>query len=143
VEVISKEPEFSLFYTALVATGLADSLLLTIDENYNLLPEEAKLLEDAVNTTIASVRVAPRSRKYGYTLLMESNDTYAMNGITDMESMKSYAAGVFDQLYPQDAGISDITDRRNSLNRFIAYHLINKELSYSKFISDYNTPHMF
>lgn len=143
VEVISKEPEFSLFYTALVATGLADSLLLTIDENYNLPPDEAKLLEDAVNTTIASVRVAPRSRKYGYTLLMESNDTYAINGITDLESMKSYAAGVYDQLYPQDASISDITDRRNSLNRFIAYHLINKELSYSKFISDYNTPHMF
>src|SRR5690606_7191416 len=106
VEVVSKEPEFSLFYEALVATGLADSLLLTIDENYDLPPEEAILLEDAVNTTIASVRVAPRTRKYGYTLLMESNDTYALNGITDLASMKQYAANVYDALYPEDAGIS-------------------------------------
>ena len=33
--------------------------------------------------------------------------------------------------------MTDISDRRNSLNRFLSYHLIDKQLSYSKFIDDY------
>lgn len=41
-------------------------------------------------------------------------------------------------MYPEDAGIDDITDSRNSLNRFVAYHLLDRQLSYSRFIIDYD-----
>jgi len=141
-EVIAKDSTFSLFYEALVATGLVDSILKTIDDNYVMTSNEAKILEDAVITTVASERHAPMSRKYGYTLLMESNETFKQHQITNLESLKAYAANVYNQLYPADAGITDITNRSNSLNRFIAYHLINKELSFTKFITDYDTKHM-
>lgn len=142
VEYISREPDFKLFYEALIVTGLADSLLLTVDENYEMTNARAKELEDALITTISSDRVAPRSRKFGYTVLMESDETYRKNGINNLNDLRAYAAQVYNEMYPQDAGISSETDRRNSLNRFIAYHLINKELSFSKFISDYDTQHM-
>lgn len=142
VEAISKEPGFQLFYNALVMTGLADSLLRTVDESYSMTNARAKELEDALITTITSDRVTPRTRKYGYTVLMESDETYRTNGINNLADLKAYAATIYDEVYPQDAAITDETDRRNSLNRFIAYHLINKELSYSKFISDYDTKHM-
>lgn len=141
-EVIAKDSTFSLFYEALVATGLVDSILKTVDDSYELSAADAKILEDAVSTTVSSERHAPMSRKYGYTLLMESNETYKQHQITDIESLKTYAASIYDQKYPEDAGITDLTNRSNSLNRFIAYHLINKELSYTKFISDYDTQHM-
>lgn len=141
-EVIAKDSTFSLFYEALVATGLIDSILKTIDDNYVMTSNEAKILEDAVITTVASERHAPMSRKYGYTLLMESDETFKQHQITNFESLKAYAANVYNQLYPADAGITDITNRSNSLNRFIAYHLINKELSFTKFIIDYDTEHM-
>ena len=140
-EVISRDSTFSIFYKALVATGLGDSLLRTIDESYSMSASMAKELEDAVNTTVSSERHAPVSRKFGYTLLMESNQTMRKNGITDLESMKKFAAGVYNAVYPDDAGITDITNRSNSLNRFIAYHIINKELGKNKFILDYDTQH--
>lgn len=143
VDVIAKEEEFKLFYEALLATGLADSLLLEKDENYVMTPTRAKELEDAVSTTIASDRFAPLSREYGYTVFMESDQTMQKNGITDLTSLASYAASVYDVLYPEDASISDYTNRSNSLNRFIAYHLVNKELSFTKLLSSYDTGHMF
>lgn len=142
VLVVSKDTTFRLFYKALEATGLVDSLLKTVDESYSLNPEQIASLEAAVQTSIASERHAPTARKYGYTLLMESDKTFREHGIVDLNSMKEYAKSVYDVVYPADAQIEDITDRRNSLNRFIAYHLIDKQISNSKFINDYYTAHM-
>ena len=143
VDVIAKEENFSIFYEALIATGLADSLLLIKDESYQISPSRKQELEDAVNTTIASDRHAPLMREYGYTILMESNETLQKNGISNLDDLKKYAASVYDKMYPDDASITDITNRANSLNRFIAYHLINKELSYTKFLTNYDTGHQF
>lgn len=141
VEAISKDSNFSLFYEALIATGLADSLMKVEDDTY-----DESNYEDMVSVTsddnLWYYETIPSSRKYGYTVLMESNTTMNANGITDLASMKQYAASVYDEVYPDDAGVSDITDRNNSLNRFIAYHLINKQLSYFKFINAYDTGHM-
>lgn len=143
VELISKNPDFSLFYEALVSTGLADSLLKTVDKDYYISQATATDLENAVNTSISSERYAPRTRKFGYTVFMESNQTLAKHNITNLSSLKGYAASVYDVIYPQDANVTDITDRRNSLNRFIAYHLINKQLIKSRLISDYDTNHQW
>ncbi len=143
VELISKNPDFSLFYEALVATGLADSLLKTVDKEYFITQAAATDLENAVMTTVSSERYAPRSRKFGYTVFMESNQTLAKYNITNLTTLKEYAASVYNQIYPQDANITNIKNRRNSLNRFIAYHLINKQLIKSKLISDYDTNHQW
>ncbi len=141
VEVISKDPAFTLFYDALIRTGLADSLLKDRDKSY-----DAALYKDLVKVTKDQgqwyYQEVPAYRKYGYTVLMESNATMNANGITDFESLKSYAASIYDLVYPEDKGITDISNRKNSLNRFIAYHLIDKQLSYSKFIDAYDTDHM-
>jgi uncharacterized surface protein with fasciclin (FAS1) repeats len=141
VEVISKDPEFSLFYEALDATGLVDSLMLIEDETYN--PD---LYRDLITQTLDMggwfYQEIPEKRKFGYTVLMESNATMSKNGITNLQSLKDYAASVYDKVYPADADITNIRDRHNSLNRFIAYHLITKQLSYSKIIDAYDTDQM-
>ncbi|HEY6915330.1 MAG TPA: fasciclin domain-containing protein [Paludibacter sp.] len=141
VDAISKDSVFSLFYQALVATGMSDSLLLEKDETYD--PTKfAGLITTTKDMGQWFYHEIPTSRKYGYTVLMESNSTLKNQGITDLQSLKDYAASVYNQVYPLDAGITNITDRRNSLNRFISYHLINKQLSYSKFIDAYDVAHM-
>jgi len=141
VEAISKDSTFSVFYKALIATGLADSLLKIKDDSYDAL-KYADLITVPLDDKNWFYQQVPPSRKYGYTVLMEGNSTLKENGITDLASMKTYAATVYNQMYPADASITDITNRSNSLNRFIAYHLINKQLSYSKFIDAYDTDHM-
>jgi hypothetical protein len=37
-------------------------------------------------------------------------------------------------LFPEDKAITDVTDRRNSLNRFVAYHIIDRMLDENEFI---------
>jgi uncharacterized surface protein with fasciclin (FAS1) repeats len=141
VEAISKDTAFSIFYNALIETGMADSLLLIKDDTY-----DASLYESLITVTKDDgqwyYNEVPQSRVYGYTVLMESNTTLEKNGITDLASLKTYAAKIYDELYPDDAGVTKVTDRRNSLNRFISYHLIDKQLSLTKFIDAYDTDHM-
>jgi len=141
VEAIAKDKRFSLFYEALVLTGLADSLLKDRDKTYD--PSQYKSLV-TVTKDMGQwfYQEVPQYRKYGYTVLLESNATYNANGITDIASMKAKAAEIYDAVYPEDAGITDVKNRRNSLNRFIAYHLIEKQLNYDKFIDAYDTNHM-
>ena len=135
VEALEQEPEFSLFYEALLATGLNEELNLIEDLTYNKDDYEHDL--DG-QYRLETLMLVPEYRKYGYTVLAESDSTYARHGIETLDQLKDYAASVYDVLYPSDAGIDDITNRHNSLNRFIAYHLINKQLGYSKFIIDYD-----
>lgn len=141
VEVISNNANFSLFYEALQATGLDQNISLIKDENYVPDPDYVSLENAGVIYNYAKVRV-PRERKYGFTALMESNKTYAANGINNLDEMKAYARQVYDKMYPEDASITDVTNRKNSLNRFIAYHLLNKKLPMRLFVEKYDNTGM-
>jgi hypothetical protein len=136
VEAIAEKPEFSLFMEALIATGLNEKLTPVKDESYVLDPVLADL--EGTKNGIGSIIHVPKERKYGFTVLMESNATLAANGITNLDEMKAYAKTVYDKVYPKDAGITDITNRKNSLNRFIAYHLMDKKLPAVMFIEKYD-----
>lgn len=137
-EAIASDPKFKLFNEALVATGLDQEMLLIEDETYD--PDDVTFDLIVGNGNLEQI---PQSKKYGYTALMVSDSTFAEKyGITSLSDLEAKAAEIYDEVYPEDANVSDITDRKNSLNRFIAYHLINKQLGYTKFILDYDTEHM-
>jgi len=141
VEAISNDENFSLFFEALEATGLDSHISLTKDESYVPDPEYVSRENSDEIYNYAKVRV-PRERKYGFTALMESNATYADNGIQNLNDLKAYAKEVYDEMYPEDASITDVTDRKNSLNRFIAYHLLNKKVPMRLFIEKYDNTGM-
>ena len=136
IEAIAGDKKFSLFFKALMATGLDQRINLIKDETYA--PSESILENEGNFTGIGSIIHVPKERKYGFTALIESNATYAEYGIDSLEDMKTYASQIYDKIYPQDASITDIKDNRNSLNRFVAYHLINKKLSSKFFIEKYD-----
>lgn len=141
VEAISKDTAFTIFYEALLATSLADQLLKDKDDSYN--PDNFKdLITTPKEQNQWFYHEIPTARKYGFTVLMESDETMRANNIHNLDDLKAYAASVYNEIYPEDAGITDIRDRRNSLNRFIAYHIIEKQLSYTRFIDAYDTDHM-
>jgi uncharacterized surface protein with fasciclin (FAS1) repeats len=141
VEAISRDENFSLFFEALVATGLDQEISLIKDESY--VPDPEYVAMENANTIYNYARVrVPRERKYGFTALMESNATYAKNDIHNLDDLKAYARNVYDTMYPEDASITDVTNRKNSLNRFVAYHLINKKLPMRLFIEKYDNTGM-
>lgn len=129
VEAIAQDDKFTLFYEALVATGLDKSLLPIKDDAYHPSDLFLEIEGDGKQTTgIGSLIRIPKERKYGFTAFVESNETFNEYGITSVETMAQYAKSIYDQVYPEDASIDDYTDNKNSLNRFVAYHLVNKKM---------------
>ena len=139
--VIAQDSTFLIFYKALQLTGLVDSLYRVQDDSYDY-KKYTSLIETTKDKNLWSYDEVPVSRKYGYTVLMESDQTMNANGITDLASLEAYAASVYDKVYPDDVNDKDFTSRTNSLNRFVAYHIITKRLSRLHFIDKYDTDHM-
>jgi uncharacterized surface protein with fasciclin (FAS1) repeats len=141
VQSIAVDTRFKLFYEALTKTGLSNKLLLIRDDSYN--PANYSYLDIHYRTSSGCVDQLPVSRKYGFTAFMESDSTYsAVYNIHSLDDLKAYAALHVYNEDPADASVTDITDPRNSLNKFIAYHLVNKKLPAVKLIDEYDTDHM-
>lgn len=125
-ELLLEDKNISLFTSALTLTGLSDSLYEYIDNTYYCDP-------DSVNKGIPFHRTGaeyrmyyPANRMKRFTALVETNKVFAEAGIHNLDDLKAYAKDVYDKMYPEDAGLydEDWTNRKNPLNRFIAYHLL-------------------
>lgn len=139
--IIAKDKKFSIFYDALTATGLIDSMLLITDKSF----DPSLLIQSELTPKSAGLwfySEYPTIRKFGYTVFMESNSTMYAHDIRNFEALKLYAKRIYDEVYPEDADVKDLTNRKNSLNRFVAYHMVNKQLNLSKIIDAYDTDHM-
>lgn len=141
VQAISADDRFKIFYAALLKTELWKQLQLSRDDSYD--PKDYGHIDVTWVQGGGSKDELPVSRKYGYTVLLESDETYRTKyGINTLDDLIDYAKNHVYNEDPSDANITDFTDPRNSLNKFVAYHLINKKLTYTKFIDDYDTDHM-
>lgn len=125
-ELMAEDENISLFNSALTLTGLCDSLYEYIDNSYFC-------GEDSVNkgTTISTGGGTYRMyyvgiRKKRYSAFTETDEVYAQHGINSLDDLKAYAKQVYDEVYPEDAGLydDDYKNRKNPLNRFISYHLL-------------------
>ncbi|MCQ2076995.1 MAG: fasciclin domain-containing protein [Bacteroidaceae bacterium] len=133
-ELIADNPQISLFAEALTLTGLKDSLYEYIDEDYHC-------GTDSVNKGFTYSRVGETGhfckyigkRMKRYSAFIETDSIYHANGIMNIDDLFAYAKQVYDLVYPNDAGShdNDFTDRKNPLNRFIAYHLLPYYGSYN------------
>jgi len=119
-ELMEKDDNIKLFCEALQLTGLRDSLTAVYDHSFFF---ENKIVEGYLPRIQA---YALQKLRKGYTAFVETDKTYALYGIHSIEDLKAYAAKVYDEMYPEDAAVADPTDRRNSLNRFVAYHLLDR-----------------
>ena len=120
--VMAKDSKISIFNEALQLTHLCDSLVENIEYGY--------LNKDVVSAKYQEN--GPASKAFvslfkGYTAFVETDEVFARYGIHTLAELKAYAAQVYDAVYPEDASVSDPTDRRNSLNRFVAYHLLDRK----------------
>lgn len=141
VQKMAQDAKFTLFMEALNATGLTDSLRADKDDSYRVSEYFTSMLVGKNNLNWY-YEECPTNRLYGFTAFVESNETLSKYGINGLSELKAFAKTVYDQVYPEDAGVEDVTNRKNSLNRFIAYHLITRRLSTNTLIDAYDTDHM-
>jgi len=129
-EMLAVDPKTTLFSQALQLTGLADSLLVYEDENYptNLSGKSFTVLDKAEGYEMGYYQT---SRPRRFTVFVETDSVFRAAGINNIDDLKAWAKKTYDEVYPQDASVSDPTDRRNSLNRFVSYHILRHAAGYS------------
>ncbi len=150
-ETLEKLPEYSIFYEALVKTGLADSLYVTEKTNADGTPKTYSLSNNhgRPGSNFASARYyVPAECKVKFTIFAEDNETMAKHGITDFETLKTkcvewYAGAADWYKYPDKANnpIStgdDYTYTYNVVNMFMRYHILKGGMPMAKLLYTYN-----
>ena len=118
--VLAADPKARLFSGALQETGMAEMLCnyeyeyYPPKENYSIMTGTWEPIVYYYNT----------NRNKMFTMFVETDDVLAAQGINSIDDLKAYAKQVYDAVYPEDANVSDPKDPRNSLNRFVAYHIL-------------------
>ena len=130
-DVLKENPHISLFVEALKQTHLIDSLYQYRDPNYDASAYPRYRYVSHVNKETATV---PDEKKQGFTLFIPTDSVLAARyGITTVDQLYKKACEIYDEVYPEDASadyhaIDKCTDRRNPLNRLIAYHILNRDV---------------
>lgn len=125
---IAEDNNLKLFNQALQLTGLADSLKAVCYPDYTPTFDSKKYYYKS--HTWSEVAWFNQIRLKMFSVFAETDAVYAAAGITTIDQLKAYAKQVYDEYYPEDAAVSDPTDRRNSLNRFVAYHILPQGTGY-------------
>lgn len=137
-DAIIADPKCKIFAEALELTGLNDTLSLFMDDRYYCSPDSTVLTATSQHHRIFGNNDAywkyPAQRKFMWTIFVEPDSIFNLYRIKDIEDLKAYAKKIYDNTYPEDAGKYDKewTNRRNPLNRFIAYHILDRYASYSE-----------
>ena len=131
-ELMAKNERISLFCAAMMLTGANNLMYWFNDESYSI-SSDSTSWDNGRPYYIGGdydIVAYPRDRRYYYTVFAETNDVFAAKGINNLDDLKAYAKQIYDAIYPEDANITDPTDRRNSLNRFVSYHILNRRVDY-------------
>ena len=118
--VLAADPKAQLFSGALQETGMAEMLCNYEYENYPP-RENYYIISGSWDPVVYYYNV---TRNKMFTVFVETDDVLATQGINSIDDLKAYAKQVYDTVYPEDANVSDPKDSRNSLNRFMAYHIL-------------------
>lgn len=150
--VLADDSEISIFYSALHMTKMDEKMLRYIDESYSVGADSIDWTNDKLVMSTASEydNVAyMKQRLFKYSAFVEKDEVYrrifndeswfSERGIsspdyasckTPLDSLCAVAKVLYDPVYPEDANVSDPADRRNSLNRFVSYHLLPFQQTY-------------
>ena len=133
--ILENDKNISLYVEALKVTGMMDSLMCYIDNSYGFASKQD--IKDSctwtnnqlcIPTAVEYDNVAfPKKRFYNFTAFIVPDSILEQKyGITDLDGLRAKARELYAPVYPEDMGITDETDRRNYLNRFISYHILDR-----------------
>lgn len=125
--LMKSDTAISIFYEALVLTRMCDSLEDYTDENYRTPGNDSCTTGVPYHTGNENeFAIFPEKRYFKFSAFVEPNSVYRAAGINNIEDLIEYAKKIYDESYPNDAGKydDDFTNRRNPLNRFVSYHLL-------------------
>ena len=151
-QLLEKDQSIAIYTEALNATGIMDTLSLYVDMTYKWNSEQDRIDSCTWTNDKLCIPVAkdanggggeydnvayPEKRYYNWTVFMCPDSVLEQKyGVTkvlgrnDATSLEYLAHTIYDPMYPEEAAVNDLTDRRNALNRFISYHVLNRYGTY-------------
>lgn len=126
-QLLANDSTISLFYQALVLTHLNDSLERYKDETYPTPGGDSCTIGVYYHTGNEwEYAIFPETRYFKYSAFVEPDSVYHRHGIYTIEDLIEFAKEVYHESYPADGTQydDDFTHRRNPLNRFVSYHLL-------------------
>jgi len=121
--VLQSHGNFSLFSKAFELTNMQDSIQLIYDETYhNPFPGGITYITDEGGTSQSYT--VPDKKKYGYTVFAETDDVFKAAGIETLDQLVAFASK-----YYGTEDMDDYTSRNNPLNKFISYHILDRQMS--------------
>ena len=151
-QLLEKDQSIAIYTEALNATGIMDTLSLYVDMTYKWNSEQDRIDSCTWTNDKLCIPVAkdangaggeydnvayPEKRYYNWTVFMCPDSVLEQKyGVTkvlgrdDATSLEYLAHTIYDPMYPEDAAVNELTDRRNALNRFISYHVLNRYGTY-------------
>lgn len=148
-EVMKRDEKIKLFTEALFATKLNEKLYDYSDRDYSVGADSTTWLNEALCINVATEydNVAyPAKRYYQFTAFAETDEVLKDKyGISTLDDLRKKAHELYDPMYPEDKSVTDETDPRNALNRFVAYHILDRYAPYYKLtaIDGYKLPDNF
>ena len=123
--VVEQQADLKIFSEALNLTQLGDSMLLSYDPNYED-PHPGVDYVDATGYPAKPIHV----NKLCYTIFAETDKVFNDAGIYTVNDLIEKIAKV----YYGSEDLNDYTSRKNPLNKFISYHLMNRQMTTNTFI---------
>ncbi len=138
-DVLHSIDGYSIFYQALVKTGLADSLKKS---NKGIV----YTLSDETDTNGQDL-YSPKECRVAFTLFAESDEVMKANGINSFDDLVAYANEKYGPAaswyhYLNEKGLTvntgttdkDFRERNNALNMFVAYHILYAGMAIDKIL---------
>jgi uncharacterized surface protein with fasciclin (FAS1) repeats len=122
LDIMKDQTYFTIFSKALEMTHLDDSILGKYDESYVCPPV-------SIVGAWKWKSNYPEFKKYGYTVLAETDTAFMEAGITSTDDLEKYA----EQYYGTDDR-NNYTSRKNALNKFVSYHILNRSMATNSMI---------
>src|SRR5574344_149324 len=126
--VLNDISKYSIFSKAYNLTNLNDSMSETYDMTY-----KDPYTTDLVNVLGYTMK-ALHQRRLGYTMFAEPESVFHAAGIDGLPQLIEYA-----KKYYGSEDLNDYTSRNNPLNKFISYHLLNRQMSTNSLIYSGNS----
>lgn len=134
--LVCNDPNLTIFGEAMRLTGLADYIDSHIeDQDYTIGIDSVTSTKNHTkyfgNNTV--YYRFPEKRLFKYTIFAVPDSIFRNRKINNIQDLIAKAKSIYDATYPKDAGKydDDFTNRRNPLNRFIAYHMLDRAVTYS------------
>lgn len=137
-DIVRTNSKISMFYEALVATGVLDDILLVADPTWEPKGQPKYYYTSDFWKEVAWV---PDTKKYGYTIFVEPDSVYrakfSERGIStangNLRALYDLACSIYDRVYEEDVtapghSFDNLTDSVNPLRRFVQYHILTRSV---------------